>query len=244
MYEIALDRESNKCTLRVTKGMKIESLKELSVFMNSCVFEIEQVDRISLEQMKLIWALCGELGDILGDEAEEMREILQHEFCNKREINWFSISPYKKDCATSEIAAEFIQFIIEWSIEQGYNIRVPEGNGNKKILRNIRDVVPDIQRFVIANLRAKRCAVCGTYENVDLDHYDPIGSRGYESDDGLQTRFISLCRKHHNMKHNMTKKEFEGKWHLTGVWLTENLVRNLKKVYKGHFKAFKESEEN
>ena len=62
---------------------------------------------------------------------------------------------------------------------------------------------------------------------------------GYEFDDGLQTRFISLCHKHHLEKHNIGREDFSDKYHIEGVYLNEQLVYELLDVYPSHFKLFK-----
>ena len=218
----------------------IESLKSLSSFLNDCIFEIEQVDRLSHEQMKLIWVLCTELGDLIGYDTEEMREALQSEFCQKREIAWFSISPYKKDCATSEIATEFIQFIIEWAVINGYNILIPEGNGDKKKLKHVREVVPEIRRYILACMLNRTCCICGKREEIQLHHIPSVATiGGYENCNGLKTGFLPLCSYHHSEAHNVSKSDFNGKYHINEIWLTENIVRELKPKYPWYFQAAK-----
>ena len=140
-----------------------------------------------------------------------------------------------------EIATEFIQFIIEHSIKYGYNLIIHEGKGEKRTYKHSRDICPDINKYVIACIRAKRCAVCGSYYDVTIHHYDTISSTTgtYEKDDGLQGRMISLCGGCHAKAHNITKKEFESKYHIYGVWLTPTIVADIKKLYPGHFRAFR-----
>ena len=54
---------------------------------------------------------------------------------------------------------------------------------------------------------------------------------------------MSLCREHHTMAHSMGLKEFEDYYLLQPVWLSDNLIKELKKIYPHHFKAFKETTE-
>ena len=95
----------------------------------------------------------------------------------------------------------------------------------------------------------KTCAICGAtteQREIDLHHWDSVNSiGGYEHDDGLKTRFISLCREHHTEFHNIEANAFSEKYHIDGVWLSENIVKKLKqdKIYPNHFKAFKETAE-
>jgi len=86
-------------------------------------------------------------------------------------------------------------------------------------------------------LKVRKCAVCGENE-ADLEHWDSVNSiGGYKFDDGLKTRFISLCRKHHQEKHNIEIIQFKEKYNLEGIFLNEKQVEILKKIYKNQFKG-------
>lgn len=240
-FILELDDEEN-VSIFIPEGISFEKIKDITNKIQSKEIQVVITRKISLQQTKLIWVLCKELGDLIGYTREGMRELLQEEFCNKNELPYFSISPSKSDCCSKDVATSFIQFIIEFAIEQGYNLIIPEGEGVKRVYKSVREVCPDVQRYVIACLRNKVCAVCGRRDNADLHHWDNVSSiGGYEHDDGLKTRFVSLCREHHSHFHNIEEKEFEKLYHLQGVWLTPSLVYELKKVYSGHFKAFDSS---
>ena len=105
-----------------------------------------------------------------------------------------------------KVATDFIQFIIEHAIKHDYNLIVYEGKGDNKVAKRLQDIAPDIRRYVIQCLLHKRCAVCGKLVEVDLHHWDSVASiGGYKHDDGLQTRFLPLCREHHTEFHNIGK---------------------------------------
>ena len=237
---IELIENEGQLELYVPSNKTLEDIKEVINKIKKSEIKVVKTDRLNLDQSKLIWVLCGEYGDLTGYTREEMREVLENEFCNQREIEYFSISPFKKDACSLQVATEFIQFIIEHSINNGFNLVVTEGKGNKRKYKSTKDIVPDIRRYILACLLNKRCPICGSYD-VDLHHWDSVASiGGYAHDDGLKTRFIPLCRKHHTEFHTIGIKDFENKYHVNGVWLSENLVRELKKIYPNHFKAFKE----
>lgn len=223
----------------VPQDKNLQDIKKLLSKLKNSDIEVIRTDKLSLDQSKMIWCLCKDYGELLGYEREEMRGVLENEFCSKREIEYFSISPYKRNACSKEVATEFIQFIIEHSIEQGYNLIITEGKGAKRSFKSSREIVPDIQRYIIACLRNKVCCVCGKRVDVDLHHSPALGVP-YEQDDGKQTGFMSLCREHHSMAHNIGLKEFEKLFCLQPVWLSDSLIYELKKVYSNHFKAFKE----
>lgn len=198
-------------------------------------------EALSEDQRKMIFALCKAYGDEVGYEKEDMRRILENSFCEKYDIDYFSLSVKKKDTCPLKTATKFIQYIIEHSIYWGFNLVIYEGKGPDKIAKFAREIVPEISRYIVACIRAKRCAICGTYEDVTIHHWDSIGSTvgTYENDDGLHGRMISLCGECHSKVHNMTKEEVEKKYYITGILLSPRLVEKIKPLYPSHFKAFK-----
>lgn len=237
---IEIIEENGELKIFIPRNKNIKEINEIINKLKNNDIKIIKTDRLSLEQSRLIWCLAGEYGDLIGYEREEMREVLENEFCSSRELEYFSISPHKPSACSIETATDFITFIIEHSIREGYNLIIPEGKGEKRTYKHSRDICPDINKYVIACIRAKRCAVCGSYYDVTIHHYDTISSTvgTYEKDDGLQGRMISLCGGCHAKAHNITKKEFENKYHIYGVWLTPTIIADIKKLYPGHFRAF------
>ena len=248
-YVIDIDKENNHVKVLVpsAKGtITQEKVKNFFGVLKQSTWEVEPVQRLSLDQMKMIFALCRDYSEIIGYEPEELRELLKAEFCIKNCIEDFSCSPYKRNAATMKVATEFIQFIIEHALNlTGCTLKVVEGHGKNRVIRSAREIVPDIRKYVIACLMNKTCAICGAtteQREIDLHHWDSVNSiGGYEHDDGLKTRFISLCREHHTEFHNIEAKAFSEKYHIDGVWLSENMVKKLKqdKIYPHHFKAYK-----
>ena len=246
-YIISIDKENKEVTVHVPfeKG-KMFSFKQIKKFLDfifSCKWKIKTEDKISLEQMTLIHVMCTEYGEFLGYKPGEIKKVLKKMFCDENDIEHFSCSPYKENAATLKTAENFIEFIGSEAISNGCNLKVPVGYGNKKKLVPFREISRDIQRYVLSCLRNKVCCVCGAkIENdimIDLHHHPPLGIP-YELDDGKQTGFMSLCREHHSQVHNMGIKNFEKYYHLEAVWLNDDLIRELKKIYPNHFQNFKD----
>lgn len=230
--------ENGEITLSVPTTTSNKEIKGLIDKIRAGEITVKFTDKISLEQMQLIWVLSNELGQMIGYTREEMRELLQEQFCGTNDLPYFSISPSKKDCCSKDIATSFIQYIIEFAIQEGYNLIIPDGKGAKRTYKSVREVVPEIQRYVITCLRNKVCAVCGKRVDIDLHHSPALGVP-YEQDDGKQTGFMSLCREHHTLAHSIGLKEFEKMFCLQPVWLSDSLIFELKKIYKNHFQNFK-----
>ena len=248
-YVIDIDINNKKIDVLVPCSKGAITQKQANNFfevLKKSNWNIVPVQRLSLEQMKMIFALCRDYAEILGYDTNELREILKAEFCVHNCIEEFSCSPYKKNACTMEIATKFIQFIIEHAINLvGFPLKVVEGHGKNRVVRSSREVCPDIRSYEIACMRNKVCCVCGARIDNDIMidlHHSPALGVPYEQDDGKQTGFMSLCRVHHSMAHNMGLKEFEKYYHLQPVWLTDNLIIELKKIYTNHFQNFHEED--
>ena len=239
-----IDRENMEIRIIYPTNSSAKKLVEYEEELNNYPIKIIPQNTITDEQMKLLYVLFKQYGEEIGYTMIEMKELLKEMFCFNQEISEFSLSPYKKNPLSKEQATEFIQFIIEQAIENGVNLYIKDTK--QGTVKHIRQIVPDIRRYVIKCLKTKICAVCGNYHDpdnnhfIELDHWDNVNQiGGYEFDDGLQTRFISLCHKHHLEKHNIGRESFENKYHLEGIYLNEQLVYDLLDVYPSHFKLFR-----
>ncbi len=238
---IEIIEENGELKIYFPHDKNISEIKEILERIKNNEIEVVRTDRLSIDQAKLIWVLCREYGELVGYDKEEMREVLQNEFCSKKGLEYFSISTMKKDSCSKETATEFIPFIIEHSIEQGFNLLIYEGYGENRKVKGAREVVPSIQRYELACIRSKTCAKCGARHGVTIHHHDTIASTvsNYDKDDGLQGRMMALCVKCHSLAHAISKKDFENLYHLQGVFLTPSIVYEIKPLYPSHFKAFK-----
>lgn len=95
------------------------------------------------------------------------------------------------------------------------------------------------EKYIYAKLKHRKCVVCNR-SPVDMEHWQNVANLGGYAHDKGQGIYISLCRHHHAEKHNIGVESFERKYDIRGIKLNEDQVKELKKIYKGHFKAFKE----
>ena len=94
-------------------------------------------------------------------------------------------------------------------------------------------------KYVYACLRNRKCSVCGK-SNADFEHWKTASSLGgYKSDKG-QGLYISLCRELHTEKHQIGVLEFNRKYGLKGIKLSEEQIKEIKKINPNHLKGFKE----
>lgn len=214
---------------RVYPGLK----QQIEERLNHYPIKVIPVKRLSKAQNGLIHVLLKQFGEELGWTMQDMKEYQKEQFALSRDLEKFSTA----NC-DMEMANDFIAFIIEQALENEINLYVLNKHDNR--YKSILKVDKTTERYVIACLRAKTCAICGR-RGADLHHWKTIASAAgtYENDDGLKTPFMSLCRIHHNEFHEIGQKEFEEKYHIEGVWLNPQLVYELLGVYPNHFKLFR-----
>jgi hypothetical protein len=173
-----------------------------------CELELVDSRRLSGEQRKKIYAMFGEVADFMGEidfgGLEYVKNFLKGLFIEAvkedKGYGWFSLS----NCSM-ELATEFIHFIIEFCLEHHIPTR-------DTLLHRYED----IERYMWACLKYKRCAICN--EDGEVHHVDVIGmgNNRQTMNDAIH-RKICLCRKHHRQAHNMGWPEFAEKYHVVGV---------------------------
>ena len=131
---------------------------------------------------------------------------------------------------SQEKANKFVSYLYELAIDMGIPLR-------SEIASLFAEQQNEVYNYIC--LKKKVCAICG--RTGELEHFDNVARvGGYKFDDGRQLRFMCLCREHHSEAHNIGKINFSKKYHIAGIYLKDKQIKELKKVYKNHFKAFKE----
>ena len=126
--------------------------------------------------------------------------------------------------------------LVKWLLETCIYYDVPL----KMDVENLADQYTKAYHYVC--LKNKICCICGKEHGV-LHHYDNVARiGGYKNDDGRELRVMCLCFDHHNEVHAIGTKDFSHKYHVVGIYLDDRQIRELKRIYKGHFQAFKERE--
>ena len=133
---------------------------------------------------------------------------------------------------TQNQANDFVKWLLETCIY--YNVPL------KMDIKNLADQYTKAYHYVC--LKNRICCICGKEHGV-LHHYDNVARvGGYKFDDGRVLRVMCLCEEHHTEVHTIGTPDFSSKYHVVGIYLDDRQIRELKKVYKGHFQAFKEKE--
>ena len=166
---------------------------------------------ISSKQRKLLYALFKDISIYTGYEVEELKELMKIDFMVDKDCDYFSLSDVEMGIAT-----EFIEYILEFMFQWDIPI-------NKKVVALAREV----NNFLYLCLMHRKCAVCGCY--ADIHHHENLVGMGMDraKHNHEDSRYIALCRVHHNECHNIGHKTFEDKYKITAIKLNEAAIKEL-----------------
>lgn len=185
-------------------------------------FMVFDSDTLTNRQRKLLYALFKEFADYAGEEEEFIKQRFKELFCASREYDaeYFSLSNIPKN-----LASDFIEFVLEEFYMHGIPI-------SKKLYYS---ELGQIEKKNYLDVLYKKCACCGSAENIELHHVDQIGI-GHDRDtvEHIGRRVLALCSKHHKTAHSMGTVTFIEKFGLKPPILTKELLQRCKSL--GHYK--------
>ena len=178
----------------------------------SGVMKLDDGVAISAKQRKLVYALFKDISLYTGYEVDELKELLKIEFMVDRDRDYFSLSN-----VDMKIAREFIEYILEFMFLWDVPI-------NPKVVILAREV----NNFLYLCLVHRKCAVCGC--KADIHHHENLVGMGMDRarHNHEDSKYIALCRVHHNECHNLGHKTFENKYKLTAIKLNERAIKELR----------------
>ena len=186
--------------------------KQLIKKFMSGVMKLDDGITISAKQRKLVYALFKDISLYTGYEVDELKELLKIEFMLDRDRDYFSLSNVDMN-----IAREFIEYILEFMFLWDVPI-------NPKVVVLAREV----NNFLYLCLVHRKCAVCGC--KADIHHHENLVGMGMDraKHNHEDSKYIALCRVHHNECHNLGRKTFENKYKLAAIKLNERTIKELR----------------
>ena len=166
---------------------------------------------ITVQQRKAVYALFGDIAQHLGYEKEEIKNILKVKYTGATGAKPFSLSDMKRDEAT-----EFVHFCMDLCIKLDIPIK----------LTTYKEITKD--DYIIKQLLLHRsCVICGKHS--DIHHLDTVGMGNNRNHvDNTQQELLPLCRKHHELYHQLGHDTFMNKFHLDhGVKLTHEELKQI-----------------
>ncbi|WP_278474870.1 putative HNHc nuclease [Turicibacter sanguinis] len=167
---------------------------------------------ISRQQQKKIYAMIGDISDYTGHQVEFLKSYLKCEYIKMYGGEWFSLGYV--DMTTAKKFIEFILYIcFEWEVP---------------LKLNTVDLTRDVNNYLYLCLKYRKCAVCGCH--ADIHHHENLVGMGMDraKHNHIDSRFIALCRVHHNECHNIGHKTFEDKYKIIAIKLNEVAIKELR----------------
>ena len=159
---------------------------------------VEFVDkrRISAKQRRKAYVLISYIAAWWGyTPLEAMKEMLKLMFVGEAETLRRSFSLSDCDMTTARL---FITYLIDFCILHGVDVGEP-----------LYQLSEDIPRYVWACLMNKRCAVCGRKAELHHCNGGVVGMGNNRAHiNHLGRPALPLCRKHHNLIHDMGEEAF------------------------------------
>ena len=185
---------------------EIDVMSLLHKNVSKCEVVFDDGRRISADQRKKIYATLRDISQWSGYDPEYAKEIMKYEYISRTGVPYFSLRD--TDMTT---AREFLQFLIEFCVEQ----EIPTKD-------NLIDRSPDISRYIYCCLVFKKCCISG--KKAELHHVDAVG-RGRDRDKiiHLGYRVMPLSRAYHTEAHTIGQKSFDEKYKVYGIKLDKRL---------------------
>ena len=169
-------------------------------------------DTTSDEQRKHYWALIGDISDYTGDPKWQivlrMKYLYMLVHDKKREPSM------ARNAMKSSDARLLIQTIIDYALEHDIPLK-------KDYLSQMEE------KQLFAMTMKRKCWLCG--KHADIHHVDSLGAgrnrQTYQDHD--KHTYMALCREHHNLAHQMGKETFEETYHVKGITLNNEHLKEL-----------------
>ena len=148
-------------------------------------------------------------------DSEAVRFCLTDQYCRLQGIDLFSLSPRNENCASKELASDFIDWLVNLCVENA----IP-------CMDTLLNRCEDIERYIYACVLHKRCAICG--RKADIHEVETVGMGRNRKKIGHVGQLVEpLCRGHHDECGRIGQKSFDELYHMQAIRLDEKLCERL-----------------
>lgn len=165
------------------------------------------------EQRKHYWALIKDISDFTGEPQWKIVLNMKYLYMVQHDVT--KEPSMARNQMSVKQATKLIQTIIDFALDN----EIPLNNDYTKYF-------DDSQLFKIAMKR--QCFCCGR-PHSDIHHVDAVGmGRNRNQYKGHDKHLLMcLCRVHHNELHKIGQKTFEEKYHVHGIRLSKEDLKEL-----------------
>ena len=144
-------------------------------------------------------------------DEESVRFALTDNYCRLQGVDLFSLSTKNENCASRELASDFIDWLVNLCVENA----IP-------CMDTLLNRCEDVERYVYACVANRRCAICG--KKADIHEVETVGMGRNRSKIGHVGQLVeTLCRGHHQEAGEIGQKSFDELYHLSPIRLDEHL---------------------
>ena len=164
--------------------------------------------RFTLSSMQILYLMDA-------TDEESVRFALTDNYCRLQGVDLFSLSPKNENCASRELASDFIDWLVNLCVENA----IP-------CMDTLLNRCEDVERYVYACVANRRCAICG--KKADIHEVETVGMGRNRSKIGHVGQLVEpLCREHHQEAGEIGQKSFDELYHLQPIRLDEHLCEVL-----------------
>lgn len=208
--------ESDRITIKAKDNINIQDLRKNTI--NGNIFAIVDVyerDTITELQRKHFFALCGDYELYTGVPLEAVTSLFKVKFMQEAGLD--ELPSLARNRMKKSTASELLEFMITYMIQNDVPFRKQQFY-----------LTTDQNKMLYALTMKRLCWVCGK-PHSDLHHAtNLVGMGGKRSrHEHTQSKFMCLCRQHHNAVHQIGLSEFREKHHLKEIKLDRDDLKTL-----------------
>ncbi|WP_395318918.1 putative HNHc nuclease [Fructilactobacillus frigidiflavus] len=203
----------SKVTVELSDEIDMDMLKRFSAGKRAQIeVFINDGRTITVEQRHKIYALLHDMSDYTGYWPDDCKYLMKSDFVETmRHPKNFSLA----DCSVS-LANEFMTFIIDFLVANEIPFKT-------KVFDEIQGNYGLVRRCV----ENRTCIICGR-PGADIDHFKAIGAgRNRRTINQTGMEAWSLCRLHHQERHNIGIVSFAQKYQIKPIRLDKELIEKL-----------------
>lgn len=208
--------ESDRITIKAKDNINIQDLRKNTI--NGNIFAIVDVyerDTITELQRKHFFALCGDYEMYTGVPLEAVTSWFKVKFMQEAGLD--ELPSLARNRMKKSTASELLEFMITYMIQNDVPFRKQQFY-----------LTTDQNKMLYALTMKRLCWVCGK-PHSDLHHATNLVGMGGKRNrhEHVNSKFMCLCRQHHNAVHQIGLNEFREKHHLKEIKLNRDDLKEL-----------------
>lgn len=202
----------NQVVFELDEELDIRAIKRSNGLITADI-EFEDTRKMTHNQRKKIFALFEDIQNYSGYEKGTVRDAITQSF---EKDTGLDVPTLKFGGISISVANQLIEYIIKFCFAH----RIP-------FVDRQYYLDSDATKILFYYLMHRKCFVCGA-NNAEVAHVEAVGAgRNRKTIDHTKHRLMALCHEHHREQHNTGIKTFMNKYHLQGIRLKHEQLKEL-----------------